>query len=126
MRRVDDTLDEALDGDDEAPAPRNRRYQIHCSREGATPLVQKRLEALTTAVLGGYGLVYCLSHWLGGGISPADLLRDDAPPSCGATCISLLVSYWALVVAGARRSTSLPNPNPDPNVPVSNPNPAVV
>ena len=65
-------------------------------------LCKKRLshqlcEAFVTSVVGAYGIVYCVDHWVEGHVSPSDVLAitdlDNATFACAPACEGLLATF---------------------------------
>lgn len=83
-RRADDA------GADEPRAPRRRG------------VMAKLGEALITAVIGAYGALFCVSHWLpqAHAIAPAAIFVAAPPERCDGACAALLGSFLGLAALG--------------------------
>tara|TARA_B110001452_G_scaffold256710_1_gene250286 strand:- start:215 stop:1315 length:1101 start_codon:yes stop_codon:yes gene_type:complete len=60
-------------------------------------------EALITSIIGAYGVLFCVEHWLdddSNGLSPTDIASADVPSRCVGECAGLLGGFVGLACLG--------------------------
>ncbi|KAL1520656.1 hypothetical protein AB1Y20_022228 [Prymnesium parvum] len=92
---------DAEDGyDDPFLRPRQRWCSPGVGSRGSSPTSQ-RVESVVTAVLGSYGLLFCLDHWMQQGLDPTALFGAEHSPPCRLGCVLPVCLYAALAAAAA-------------------------
>lgn len=77
----------------------NSFKKIDRQRSRQPTLSSELTEAVSTAVLGGYGLVFCVDHWLQTHLAPT-YFYDDVAEQCTRDCYILLASAGLLAAVG--------------------------
>ena len=86
------------EGSDGSRRRRRRRRRRRKGREARS----KVCEAFVTSVVGAYGIVYCVDHWVEGHVSPSDVLAitdlDNETFACAPACEGLLATFAGLIL----------------------------